>query len=69
MEDNAVIVGLQGKRAEIQHAINDIECEAQKQVRAHRAVLGKIDAAIELFEPGVIAAKRKQSMCERQSSS
>lgn len=64
--DNATVVsGLLAKRAEIQKAINDVEREARKHVRAHRVALAKIDATIELFESGVVAAKRKQSMGER----
>lgn len=62
MENTSVVGGLLDKRAEIQKAINDVEREARKQVRAHRTALAKIDATIELFEPGVAAAKRKQTM-------
>lgn len=65
MDNTSVVAGLLAKRAEIQKAIAAVEREARKQTRQHRAAMAKIDATIELFEPGVVAAKRKQSMGER----
>ena len=67
MDNNIVIAGLLARRAEIQKAINDIEREARKQIRAHRLALGNIDGAIELFEPGVVAASAEPQGAARRS--
>ena len=65
MENKAVIDGLLAKRAEIQKAISDLERQTRAKVRAHRKAMERIDQAIELFEPSVVAAKRHQTMGSR----
>ena len=65
MDNAPVIAGLLAKRAEMQRAISDLERKARREVRLMRTAIGRIDAAIELFEPGVVAAKRHQASFAR----
>jgi exonuclease VII small subunit len=63
MNDTTILSGLLAKRTELERAIAALD----KQVRHIKHQIGQIDATIELFAPGVIAAKRQVTSSARSA--
>ncbi len=63
METPQLIEALLAKRADIGKQIADLE----RQVRKHKAEIGKLDDTIRLFAPDVIQAKRAVSRFARSA--
>ena len=63
MEDAPVIAGLLAKRTTIEAEIADLE----RQVRHRQATIRQLDAAICLFAPSLIRAKREVARFQRSA--